>query len=645
MADFNTFPEGVEGLEYYDAAYYTRWRYAGGQWNRIEVGAPNETLYTNAKYLYLGPPGANGDPIYDADVLLTKGFDPNLALAVPAAIDNQAQFNNWVHEQLDNESNVEGLQLQIDRNRNFSINTDTNLNILQNTASSGVWVNEAGTPPDAQRFFMAKDNGDRTNAFPLVTTITVNYVGGGDFLFDRYTEVGDIILVQDTDGRGFGSYLVEDYTEVNKDDPELSARYIIYDVSPFGEQDAYGEIADGNFAQIRIIHPRFPTDEEVEALYVKKAGDTVTGELTFVGDQSLSFQGSTTQEITAFDDDSDGDRLTMQLRGDTSFAVTGRTGANLVTIESDGSEVRFNAPIYVEPTANFANNVELSLDVNKRFRAKEKGSGQTIFEILGTKEKGVIYNGVTSTNNHITTKKFTDDTYLNKTQDDTINGKILSFKRLEEAGFWNYIRFETPTAWHSSNSNHGAIIQIGTTNSFKQQLKIQGRSNKDLFKIYDDGQAQATFYGNLNATNAIKVGGNEVATKEYVDSQIGGETGPDFSFDGNRTCVGIGTGSTFLNPGECIFLNDQLASTIDANELRAIGLPEEGEMDWDKCSRTGIIRIKNGSTLVGYFQVWDLAGSAGRQKHLKGKMLQVENKALPSFTTGTPLYFNGVFFK
>ena len=61
--------------------------------------------------------------------------------------------------------------------------------------------------------------------------------------------------------------------------------------------------------------------------------------------------------------------------------------------------------------------------------------------------------------------------------------------------YWNYIDSKTPKAWVGGDSEeakatqktHGLILKIGDTNSYKQQFKIQGRSNKDLFKIYDDG--------------------------------------------------------------------------------------------------------------------------------------------------------------
>ena len=96
----------------------------------------------------------------------------------------------------------------------------------------------------------------------------------------------------------------------------------------------------------------------------------------------------------------------------------------------------------------------------------------------------------------------------------------LTFKRTDDVSYWNYITSDTPTAWHSSEAVHGLILRVGTTNTYKQQFKIQGRSNKDLFEIHDDGAAQARIEGNLNVKNHLKENGKRVATLEYVDSLV-----------------------------------------------------------------------------------------------------------------------------
>ena len=120
-----------------------------------------------------------------------------------------------------------------------------------------------------------------------------------------------------------------------------------------------------------------------------------------------------------------------------------------------------------------------------------------------------------------------DDTKLSKTGG-TLTG-ALTLKRTDDVSYWNYITSDTPKAWQSGENTHGLILRVGTTNTYKQQFKIQGRSNKDLFEIHDDGKAVARLEGNLNVKNELKENGNRVATRSYVDDEIGKITTPSLS--------------------------------------------------------------------------------------------------------------------
>ena len=103
----------------------------------------------------------------------------------------------------------------------------------------------------------------------------------------------------------------------------------------------------------------------------------------------------------------------------------------------------------------------------------------------------------------------------------------LTLKRTDDT-YWNYIRSQKPEAWNTSQDTHGLIIDIGNTNSYKQQFKIQGRSGKDLFEMHDDGKAQATLLGNLDVANVLKQGGYPIATQVYVQ-QAAELTGIDYT--------------------------------------------------------------------------------------------------------------------
>ena len=134
------------------------------------------------------------------------------------------------------------------------------------------------------------------------------------------------------------------------------------------------------------------------------------------------------------------------------------------------------------------------------------------------------------------TKSYADDK-LAKTGG-TMTGTF-TMQRQDDVSYWNYIDSKTPKAWIGGNTEeakatqktHGLILKIGDTNSYKQQFKITGRSNRELFKLYDDGKANANFYGNLNATDDIRKGGKTVATEEYVADAISGIEIPSYRSD------------------------------------------------------------------------------------------------------------------
>ena len=99
-------------------------------------------------------------------------------------------------------------------------------------------------------------------------------------------------------------------------------------------------------------------------------------------------------------------------------------------------------------------------------------------------------------------------------------------QRTDDVSWWNYIKSEKPTAWDGGDSSkqqvHGLIIDIGTTNTYKQQFKITGRNNKNLLILSDDGAAHAEILGVLKAEEMFK-DGKAVATEEYVDSRGAGD--------------------------------------------------------------------------------------------------------------------------
>ena len=181
-----------------------------------------------------------------------------------------------------------------------------------------------------------------------------------------------------------------------------------------------------------------------------------------------------------------------------------------------------------------------------------KSGGATVFS-AATSGKIKIYNlAYPSHPEHAATMGYADEK-LPKTGG-TMTGTF-SMQRQDDVSYWNYIDSKTPKAWVGGDSDeakatqkvHGLILKIGDTNSYKQQFKITGRSNKDLFKIFDDGKANANFYGNLGATE-IKQDGKKVATEEYVDSKVaeGGNSGGAIARSGTDENPTLETGELYL---------------------------------------------------------------------------------------------------
>ena len=135
------------------------------------------------------------------------------------------------------------------------------------------------------------------------------------------------------------------------------------------------------------------------------------------------------------------------------------------------------------------------------------------------------------------------------------------------------------------------------------------------------------------------------ATMGYVDDEIakvpvaGG--GPTNKYDGNRFSVS-GTSTKSLSNGEVMFLSGD-ASTNTMAAVTGIALPED-EFDWDACAKSGVVKVKNGAKVAGYFQVYDIVKNEGRNVILNVSLLNLGENPSVDYESGAPCYFHGVFF-
>ena len=106
-----------------------------------------------------------------------------------------------------------------------------------------------------------------------------------------------------------------------------------------------------------------------------------------------------------------------------------------------------------------------------------------------------------------------------KKDGDTFYGN-LDFAAKKDDQYWISLRAMKPVAWNKDPKTHGLILDIGNSNTFKQQFKIRGRGNRDLFEIHDDGSAAATLNGRLNVTEKITIDSDEVLTQRWVENNL-----------------------------------------------------------------------------------------------------------------------------
>ena len=183
-------------------------------------------------------------------------------------------------------------------------------------------------------------------------------------------------------------------------------------------------------------------------------------------------------------------------------------------------------------------------------------------------------------------------------------------------------------------------LQLKEPNNVNNQFRIKGAGGTYISTAGDE----LGIYHLKTPTDVT-----HAANKAYVDQQIaaieiptGGGGLPTTKYDGNRMFV-VGNGVSDLNTGEVVFTNTSGNIVDNVALVTRIVLPID-EFNWDACSKSGFVYVKNSTESRGYFQVYDVITNEGRNKMLKVKLFDfVEDTNLdPGF--GHPCYFNGVFF-
>ena len=177
--------------------------------------------------------------------------------------------------------------------------------------------------------------------------------------------------------------------------------------------------------------------------------------------------------------------------------------------------------------------------------------------------------------------------------------------------------------------------------------KAEANEVANSFRIKGAGGTYISTSGSQLGLYHVKYPESEAhaATMGYVDDEIakvsmaGG--GPTNKYDGNRFSVS-GTSTKSLSSGDVMFLSGD-ASTNSIPAVNGIALPES-EFDWDACAKSGVVKVKNGAKVAGYFQVYDIARNEGRNVILNVSLLHIGDYPSVDYESGAPCYFHGVFF-
>ena len=550
----------------------------------------------------------------------------------------------------------------------------------QNTVVQGYWSHEEnnGGVPGLGKFFATDEDGNITIQFLDVRAFKFNDNGlpgsPNDNNILASARIGDYLIVQSTNDNHFGAYVITGLNIYNTDD--IICRELL--VKVFGGNRAFGDVEFDDNCSVRILRPSSVIVQEDEPdvaqrgmLWYRESDDVLsisnyaTGAFGQLGPQWTEINGGDSVDISGLEQRvSDGEAAQIEILGRLTQGEQKQAllTTNLGVIQGD----------YMKRTGSN------SVDENWTIRSKD-GAKTHMRVVDGTT---TIYKlNPPTANDQAVNLGYANDNYLDKTGD-TFTGGALRFKRTDDSSYWSYITFDTPEAWKTAENTHGVIINIGQTNSYKQQLKIQGRSGSELFKIFDDNKAVATLSGDLNVTGILKVGGEtfndadylkkkggtqnkmqgdlylggygikgvaepelstDAATKAYVDTK--GRGSFQTKYDGNRFCIGQNAvSSTLIENGQVAFYGDASFGTTAPQNVRYIGFNID-EFNWDSFIGSGIIRVRNGANDAGYYQVYRRTENAGRNMIIHVSPVWTDVNQVLQGESGTPCYFQGVFFE
>lgn len=516
--------------------------------------------------------------------------------------------------------------------KNTARNADL-LDFTQNTAVQGYWVHtqdEGGNDvPDEAEFFAFDEDGNNTTRFADIRLIKFNDSGiaanpGTENILES-ARIGDQLVIQELGENHFGMYIIETITTYN-------ANGVIYrefgvKVYKKGER-AYGDVGYMAHCSVRVMRPEVvivqddqPVVSSRGVLWYREADDHL-----FISNYSDGFTGVGPQwtDLTAGGgggaDVHVGELPPAEEEGALWFDTT-RLELYVYYVEGEDGGWLPSSPLGARVSAGEALQQQILTRVNGHDSAlNDLYSNQADFLRV-------------QTSNDVTTS------FRIKS-----GGNTLISTSGNKLGLYNLS--EPTNSTHAVNlgyadTNYLSLPNGGTINN----LTVVDRESGTAFKVKKSGvdhvkiEAGGKIFCNYNME--LDDDDTTVPNKGWVKSRLPKFT--DAEYGSNFLCK-YGISTTPVNSGEVMFLGAQLNSITQPSSLRCIAFSESG-FNWDACLKSGVVKVNVGANNAGYYQAYNLKVNSGRNVLLYVKPIEFDDSKVLEEDTGTPVYFQGVFFE
>ena len=238
-----------------------------------------------------------------------------------------------------------------------------------------------------------------------------------------------------------------------------------------------------------------------------------------------------------------------------------------------------------------------------------------------------------------------------KTTGGTMTGS-LRFKNVSDSGYWTYIISDTPKAWvavlrgsqgHSKESWH--CSRYWSDQQLQAAFKIQGRSNKQLLEVFDDGKANVSVSGDVRVSNELSEDGHRVATQTGSNTFTENVTFNKYIYAQTGMVFGGKKGDLIYEiKGEHDNTKNRAVKIRGSNRLHYYVYPGQDNVgyksaltiEWDKGKNNPLV-------MLDYLQEpqsdQQAATKAYVDKHAGGGSIANSGSTTPSLKTGE-LFFN-----